>query len=142
MKEVETSPAMKSGSSRTAWRKGMLVLTPRIRNSARARRARVTADSKVPPAADQLDQHRVEVGADLDTDVDGAAVQAYASSACRTVRGNGAGIGPEVVRRIFSGDPALQRGAVDPDHCPATDQDQQGSRPRQCASGPAQDQHR
>ena len=49
MKEVETSPAMKSGSSRTACRKGMLVLTPRIRNSARARRARATAASKSRP---------------------------------------------------------------------------------------------
>ena len=52
--EVETSPAMKSSSSRTAWRKGILVLTPRIRNSASARRARVTADSKVRPRAMSL----------------------------------------------------------------------------------------
>ena len=46
--------AMKSSSSRTACRKGMLVLTPRIRNSASARRARVTADSKVRPRAMSL----------------------------------------------------------------------------------------
>ncbi|MPM80538.1 hypothetical protein SDC9_127585 [bioreactor metagenome] len=49
MKAVEISPARKSGSSSTAWRKGMLVATPRIRNSASARRARATAWSRSRP---------------------------------------------------------------------------------------------
>ncbi len=49
MKEVLMSPAWKSGSSSTPWRKGMFVETPRIRNSARARLARVTAAGKSRP---------------------------------------------------------------------------------------------
>ncbi len=40
---------MKAGSSSTACRKGMLVLTPRMRNSASARRARRTAVGKSRP---------------------------------------------------------------------------------------------
>ena len=43
MNDVLRSPAMKDGSSSTAWRNGMFVDTPRMRNSARARLARVTA---------------------------------------------------------------------------------------------------
>ncbi len=49
MNAVDTSPAMKSGSASTACRNGMLVLTPRIRNSARARRERATAAAKFRP---------------------------------------------------------------------------------------------
>ena len=49
MKDVVTRPAAKSGSSSTAWRNAMLVETPRMRNSATARRARSTAFSKVRP---------------------------------------------------------------------------------------------
>ena len=43
MKLVVTPPAAKSGSSSTACRNGMLVATPRIRNSASARLALATA---------------------------------------------------------------------------------------------------
>ena len=49
MNDVVTLPAAKSGSSSTAWRNAMLVETPRIRNSATARRARATAIGKVRP---------------------------------------------------------------------------------------------
>ena len=49
MNDVVTRPAWKSGSSSSACRKAMLVETPRIRNSASARRARSTAFSKVRP---------------------------------------------------------------------------------------------
>ena len=49
MNDVVTRPAAKSGSSSSACRKGMLVATPRTRNSATARRARATAMSKVRP---------------------------------------------------------------------------------------------
>ena len=49
MNDVVTRPAAKSGSSSTACRKAMLVVTPRMRNSATARRARCTAWSKVRP---------------------------------------------------------------------------------------------
>ena len=115
MKEVETSPARKAGSSRTACRNGMLVLTPRIRNSASARRARATGRLERPAAAGQLDQHRVEVGADLDAGVDGAAVQPHPCAARRPVGGDRASVGTESVRRVLGGDPALQRSAVDPD---------------------------
>ena len=43
MNDVVTPPAAKSGSSSTACRNGMLVATPRTRNSASARRARSSA---------------------------------------------------------------------------------------------------
>lgn len=49
MNAVVTPPARKSGSSSTACRNGMFVRTPRMRNSARARRARATAVSKSRP---------------------------------------------------------------------------------------------
>ena len=49
MNDVVTRPAAKSGSSSTAWRKPMLVETPRMRNSATARRAFSTAFSNVRP---------------------------------------------------------------------------------------------
>ncbi len=58
----------------------MFVDTPRIRNSASARRARATAVGEVAPAARQLDQHRVEVRADLGAQVR-AAVQPDARTA-------------------------------------------------------------
>ena len=49
MNAVVTLPAAKSASSSTACRNEMFVETPRIRNSATARRARSTAFSKVRP---------------------------------------------------------------------------------------------
>ncbi len=49
MNEVERSPATNAGSSSTAWRNGMFVATPRIRNSASARRSRATAAAKSRP---------------------------------------------------------------------------------------------
>ena len=65
MNDVVTRPARKSGSLTTAIRNGMFVDTPRIRNSASARRARATAVGEIASAAGELDQHRVEVRADL-----------------------------------------------------------------------------
>ena len=55
MNDVVMLPAAKSGSSSTAWRKAMLVVTPRIRNSAIARRAFCTAPSKSRPRQVSLD---------------------------------------------------------------------------------------
>ena len=49
MNAVERRPALKSASSSTACRNGMFVATPRIRNSATARRARSTASANVRP---------------------------------------------------------------------------------------------
>ncbi|CAM5443046.1 hypothetical protein SGRIM128S_09673 [Streptomyces griseomycini] len=49
MNDVVTCPAWKSGSSSTACRNGMFVATPRMRNSATARRARPTAVVKSRP---------------------------------------------------------------------------------------------
>ena len=46
MNDVDRSPAANAGSASTARRNGTLVATPRIRYSARARLARVTADGK------------------------------------------------------------------------------------------------
>ena len=53
----------------------MLVATPRIRNSASARRARRDRGVEVAAAAGQLDQQRVEVRADLRPGVRRAAVE-------------------------------------------------------------------
>ena len=71
---------------------------------------------KGPSATNELDQHGVEVRADLYADVDGPAVEADARSTGGSVGGDRAGIGPEAVGRILGGDPALQGCAVDPDH--------------------------
>ena len=112
MNEVVTPPGAKSGSSSTAWRKGMLVETPRIRNSASARRAFSTAELEGAAAAGELGQHRVEVGADLGAGVGRAAVEADAGTAGGAVGRDLAGVGPEAVGRVLGGDPALQRGAA------------------------------
>ena len=69
----------------------------------------------VPAAAGQLDQQRVEVGADLGAGVHGAAVHPGAGAAGRAVGDDLAGVRPEPVGRVLGGDPALQRGAPDLD---------------------------
>jgi len=51
MKEVVTTPASKTGCERTLSRKGMLVLTPRMRASCSARFMRRTTSSQLPPEA-------------------------------------------------------------------------------------------
>ena len=66
-------------------------------------------------AAGQLDQHRVEVRADLGAGVDGAAVEPDAGAAGRTVAGDLADVGPEAVGRVLRGDAALQGGALELD---------------------------
>ena len=93
----------------------MLVLTPRIRNSASAAPGPGHRGLEGAAATGQLDQHRVEVGADLHPGVGGAAVEAYAGPARGAVGGDGPGVGPEAVGRVLGGDPALQGGPVDPD---------------------------
>ena len=108
MNDVVTRPARKSGSSTTACRNGMFVDTPRIRNSASARRARGDRRGEVASPAGQLDQHRVEVGADLRTQMR-AAVQPDPRTARRPVAGDAAGVGAEAVGRVLGGDPALHR---------------------------------
>ena len=111
----------------------MLVLTPRIRNSASARRARATAASNVRPRQVSLTSIESKCGADLDAGVDRAAVEPDARAAGRAVGGDRAGVGPEAVRRVLGGDPALQRRAVDPDDVLA--------RPRSASVSPAGDPH-
>ena len=93
----------------------MLVETPRMRNSASARWARRTAIGKVMPRQVELDEHRVEVGADLGADEDGAAVEAHAAAAGRAVDRDGAGVGTEAVGRVLRRDPALHREALGAD---------------------------
>ena len=61
--------------------------------------------------AGELDQHRVEVGADLGPGVGRAAVEPHAGAAGRAVVADHAGVGAEPVGRVLGGDPALQRGA-------------------------------
>jgi len=53
----------------------MLVETPRMRNSASALSGAPDGRFEVTAATGQLDQHRVEMGADLGTDEDRAAVE-------------------------------------------------------------------
>ena len=93
----------------------MFVATPRMRNSATARRARRDRVGEVAAAAGELDQHRVEVRADLGTGVDGAAVEPDAGAARRAVGADRAGVRAEAVGRVLGGDPALQRGAAQRD---------------------------
>ncbi len=62
MKSVLTPPAAKSGSSTTACRKGMLVDTPRTRNSASARRALVTACAQSRPRQVSLTSRESKCG--------------------------------------------------------------------------------
>ena len=93
----------------------MFVLTPRMRNSASARRARRTAVGKSAPAGDELDEHRVEVRADRGARVRGAAVEPDPGATGRAVGGDDAGVGAEAVGRVLGGDAALQGGAVQPD---------------------------
>src|SRR3984885_5925936 len=66
---------------------------------------------EVASPAGQLDQHRIEVGADLGAQIR-AAVQPYPRPARATVGADAPGVGPESVSRIFSGDSALQCRAV------------------------------
>ena len=111
MNDVVMLPAPKSGSSSTACRNGMLVETPRIRNSATARRAFCDRLLERPAATGELGQHRVEVGGDLGAGVRRTAVEADAAAAGGAVRRDLAGVGAEVVGRVLGGDPALQRRA-------------------------------
>ena len=53
---------MKSGSSSTAWRKGIFVATPRTLNSATARLARATASGKVRPRHVSLTRRESKCG--------------------------------------------------------------------------------
>ena len=66
-------------------------------------------------AAGELDEHRVEVGADLGADEDGAAVEAHAAAAGRAVDGDGAGVRAEAVGRVLGRDAALHREALGAD---------------------------
>ena len=70
---------------------------------------------EVPAPAGELDQHRVEVRADLRTGVGGAAVEADARAARRAVGADPAGVRAEAVGRVLGGDTALQRGAAQGD---------------------------
>ena len=93
----------------------MLVETPRIRNSARARRARSHRRGEVAAAAGELDEHRVEVRADLGPDEHRAAVEAHAAAAGRAVDRDPPGVGAEPVGRVLGGDAALEGGPADLD---------------------------
>ena len=91
-------------------------------------RARPTAVGKSRPAAGQLDQHRVEVRADLRAQVP-CRRPAGSRPARRAVGDDPAGVGTEPVRRVLGGDPALQRRAVQRDRRP-------GCRPRSANVSP------
>src|SRR5665648_1012885 len=86
MNEVDRCPSTNSLSASTACRNGMLLRTPRIRNSANARRARRTAVGKSRPR--QVSFTSIESKWPVTS---------------------------EPVGRILGGDPALQGRAVHPD---------------------------
>ena len=69
---------------------------------------------EVGTAAGELDEHGVEVRADLGADEDGAAVQADAGAAGGAVDRDPAGVRAEAVGGVLGGDPALQRRAAQP----------------------------
>jgi hypothetical protein len=89
----------------------MFVDTPRIRNSATERRAPAHRRRKIPAAAGQLHQHRIEMRRHLGTDL-GAAIELDPGAAGRPVDGDAAGVRAEPVDRILGGDAALQRRAT------------------------------
>ncbi len=65
--------------------------------------------------AGELDEHRVEVRADLGTHEHRATVESHATAAGRAVDGDLTGIRAEAVGGVLGGDPALQRGATQVD---------------------------
>ena len=91
----------------TLSRNGMLVFTPRTRNSWRARSIRRTASTNRRPLARDLDQQRVVERGDDAAGDRRAAVEPEAEAARRAVVGDPAVVGGELVRRVFGGDPAL-----------------------------------
>src|SRR5690606_16104760 len=66
------------------------------------------SDGEGAPTTGELDEHRVEVGADLGADEDRAAVQTDSAAACRTVDGDLTRVRAEAVRWVLRGDAALQ----------------------------------
>ena len=66
------------------------------------------------PPARQFDEQRIEMGRNVGAQI-GAPVEAHAMAAGGTVGRDAAGVGPETVRRVLGGDPALQGGAGDDD---------------------------
>ncbi len=70
---------------------------------------------EVAAPAGQLDQHRVEVRADLRTGVGGAAVEADAGAARGTVGADPSGVRAEAVGGVLGGDAALEGGAAQGD---------------------------
>ena len=115
MKPVLTPPARKSGSSRTGLQERDV--GGDAADAELGQRAAGAVDGRLerPAAAGELGQQRVEVRRDLGPGVGGAAVEADARAARRAVRGDDAGVRAEAVGRVLGGDPALQRGAADPD---------------------------
>ena len=91
----------------------MFVDTPRIRNSASARRARATAVEKSRPRHVSLTSIESK-WALISAPRLRAAVQPDARAAGRPVAGDAAGVGAEAVGRVLGGDPALQSRAVQP----------------------------
>ena len=93
----------------------MLVLTPRMRNSRRARSMRWQAIVEIAPPRRDLHQQRIVERRDHRAAVCRAAVQPDAEARRRAVGVDPAVVGDEVVGRIFGGDAALQGVAVERD---------------------------
>ncbi len=91
---------------------GMLVFTPRTRNSLSERSMRWTASSNVWPDAVSFHQQRIEIGRNDRAAESGAAVEANAESRCRAVGRQSPIIRNEMILRIFGGDAALDRIAA------------------------------
>jgi hypothetical protein len=93
------------GWAMTFSRNGMLVLTPRMRNSRRTRRARSHRDVVGLAAGDDLHQHRVVERRDDGAGVAHAAVEADAEAAGRAVGEDAAVVG----MNLFSGSSVVMR---------------------------------
>ena len=112
MNVVCRRPARKSGSSSSLPRNAWFVVTPRMRTSSTARRARAIAVCMSMPRVVSFSEQRVEVGGDLRPHVRRALVEAHPGAARRAVGGDRAGVGPEPGAGVLGRDAALQREAA------------------------------
>ena len=70
---------------------------------------------EVTAATSHLDEHGVEMCADLSADEDRTAVKAHPGAASRAVDSDPSGVRTEAVGRVLGGDPALNGGTTQPD---------------------------
>ena len=109
---VVARPERNSGWAMTFSRNGILVLTPRMRNSRSARSMRVQRQVEIPPKGRDLHQQRIVKGRDDRPRVTHAAVQPHPVPARRAIGQDFPVVRREFVFRVLGGDAALHRAAV------------------------------